>query len=278
VGTDPILLERAVTAGAFSAVAGELGTGRVVAFGSHPEFGFDLAMVEWGAPAQMLVNAALWQASSAVPRGAAEWTYLGQPGPVALPRGAAFSLVQEQAAVLAQDIAKLRVRSIDPVPSWLTPAYAMSVFGLSPVEIWTQSLDDIETFANRISLMAGELSSSVAAFGTTLAEREALAQIERFLLDERPAAWRQDGGYQGVLALLRIAHEMCESAIEQWGIELGAPGGPYGYLQENPFHLVAGSYLAAVGCVGGALQLMRALTAEVALVRRSVNADAVLVG
>jgi hypothetical protein len=43
---------------------------------------------------------------------------------------------------------------------------------------------------------------------------------------------------------------------------LGPPDGPYGYFDTNPYHLVAGSYLAAVGCVAGARQLLRALTAE----------------
>jgi hypothetical protein len=267
-GAEPILIERAATAGAFSAVAGELGVGRVVAFGSHPEFGFDLAMVEWGAPAQMLVNAALWQAASPAPRGAVAWSYREQPGTVALPRGSAFALVQEQATALVNAITELRTMEIDPVPTWLTGPYAMSVFGLSPVEIWTQSLADIERFAGNISEMAGSLRDSASTLGTSADEREALAQMERWLLDERPAAWRQDGGYHGVVALLRTAREMCESAIAQWNVELGPPDGPYAYFHENPFHLVAGSYLAAIGCVGGALQLMRALTAELDLVHR----------
>jgi hypothetical protein len=267
-GSESILLKRAAAAGAFSAVAGELGVGRVVAFGSHPEFGFDLAMVEWGAPARMLVNAALWQAAAPAPRGAVAWSYREQPGPIALPRGSAFALVQDQATALVSDITQLRMMEIDPVPTWLTGPYAMSVFGLSPAEIWTQSLDDIERFASNISEMAGSLRESASALGTSDDEREALAQIERWLLDERPAAWRQDGGYHGVAALLRTAHEMCESAIAQWNVELGPPAGPYAYFHENPFHLVAGSYLAAVGYAGGALQLMRALTAELDLVHR----------
>jgi hypothetical protein len=267
-GSGQTLLDRAAAAGGFSAIAGELGTGRVVAFGSHPEFGFDLAMAEWGTPAQLLVNAVLWHAAHAKSRDLSSWSYLDQPGPVALPRGAVFAMVQAQAATLAQDVAVLRERSIDPIPGWLVSDYAMSVFGLSPAEIWMESLDAIETFAARISSLAVEVSGATAGFGTSTVEREVLAQIDRWLLDERPAGWQQDGGYQGVLALLRIADEMCVSAIDQWHVELGPPAGPYAYFHENPFHLVAGSYLAAVGCAGGALQLMRALKSEVALVDR----------
>ncbi|MGH2548500.1 MAG: BPL-N domain-containing protein [Thermomicrobiales bacterium] len=263
-GLGPTLLDRAAASGGFSAIAGELGTGRVVAFGSHPEFGFDLAMAEWGAPAQLLVNAVLWQAAHAKSRDLSAWSYLVQPGPVVVPRGAVFAMVHAQAATLVQDVATLRARSIDPTPGWLANDYAMSVFGLSPAEIWTQSLEAIETFAARISSLAEEIAAVSARFGTSTVEREALAQIDRWLLDERPASWQQDGGYQGVLALLRIAHEMCVSAVDQWNVELGPAAGPYAYFHENPFHLVAGSYLAAVGCVGGAMQLMRVLRTEMA--------------
>jgi hypothetical protein len=89
------------------------------------------------------------------------------------------------------------------------------------------------------------------------------------MLDERPAAWKQDGGYQGVAALLRTAHEMCSAALDRWDVELGPPAGPYDYFLENPYHLVAGSYLAAIGCVAGAVQLLRALTAEATMVSRA---------
>ncbi|CAN5521602.1 hypothetical protein BH09CHL1_BH09CHL1_13130 [soil metagenome] len=275
-GSRPTLLDRAAASGGFSAIAGELGTGRVVAFGSHPEFGFDLAMAEWGAPAQLLVNAVLWQASQAKARDLSAWSYLDQPGPVVVPRGSVFAMVQTHAATLAQDVAFLRARSIDPIPGWLANEYAMSVFGLSPVEIWTQSLDAIEAFATRISALAVEIARATAGFGTSTVEREVLSQIDRWLIDERPSIWQQDGGYQGVLALLRIAHEMCVSAVDQWGVELGPPAGPYAYFHENPFHLVAGSYLAAVGCAGGALQLMRALKSEVTVAARRVGSPILL--
>ena len=61
---DTTYLAQAVNAGRYSVAAGEIGLGRVVAFGSHPEFGFDLAMTEWGEPAHMFVNAVLWQATA----------------------------------------------------------------------------------------------------------------------------------------------------------------------------------------------------------------------
>lgn len=262
--TGPTLLERSATAGKHSAIAGELGAGRAAAFGSHPEFGFNLAMTEWGAPARMLVNAALWQASHRA-HPAAEWSYRESPGAVSSPRGASLAIVEALTAQLQTDVAALRELPIDPLPRWLHSDYAMSVFGLSSVEIWRQSLDDIAEISGDIAARAGGLRDAIAGLGNDCSAREAVALLDHFILDERPAAWRQDGGYQGIATLLRTAHEMCAAAIAQWDVELGPPAGPYDYLFENPYHLVAGSYLAAVGCVAGAVQLMRVLESEVAL-------------
>jgi hypothetical protein len=58
---------------------------------------------------------------------------------------------------------------------------------------------------------------------------------------------------------------MCDAALERWDLALGPPAGAYGYMHENPYHLVAGSYLAAIGCVGGALSLLRALGDELSM-------------
>jgi hypothetical protein len=265
------LLDRASAAGKYSIVAGELGIGRAVAFGSHPEFGFNLAMDEWGAPARMLVNAALWQAASRPVEQRRRWSYRDTPGPAAAPRGTSLALVQRLARQVAQDATALRQRSIDPLPRWLTVEYAMSVFGMTPIEIWCQSIDDIESLANCIVEQAAELGDRLATMGASDAEREVAMQIDRWMLEVRPAAWRQDGGYQGVAALLRTAHEMCRAASDRWDIELGPPAGPYDYFLENPYHLVAGSYLAAIGCVSGAVQLLRALTAEASLVSRTAG-------
>ena len=38
----------------------EIGDGRIVAFGLHPEFGSEPTMLEWGKPARLLANAAEW--------------------------------------------------------------------------------------------------------------------------------------------------------------------------------------------------------------------------
>lgn len=259
----PTYLARAVAAGRFSIMAGEFGLGRVVAFGSHPEFGFDLPMVRYGQPARMLANAVLWQAMSV---GRSSVPPQPPSGRIGLPIGSALAEVQPATTALIERVHALQERRIEPAPAWLNPEYAMSVFGLPPQDIWLESLSDIESLAGEAASRSGDLAAriaGIAATGTlTKPVLTALFQIEHWLLDERPAEWEQDGGYQGVLSLLRTATRMCDKALANWDVTLGPPDGPYGYVHENPYHLVAGSYLAAVGGAAGAVQLLRALAAE----------------
>jgi hypothetical protein len=261
---EPTYLAQAIAAARFSIAAGELGRGRVVAFGSHPEFGFDLAMAEWGEPARMFVNAAFWQAAST--SGAGRESFASSSNPIGFPPG--YSLVEVHAAVEALQavVHELAARPIDPAPNWLAPAYAMSVFGMPPDAIWRQALDDLVALSSAVSAIAGELHQLIAGVDRTPADRlpwrQLMRLIDAWVLDERPPEWGQDGGYQGVRALLRTATRMCARALAQWDASLGPPAGPYDYFAENPYHQVAGSYLSASGCVAGAVQLMRGLRAE----------------
>jgi hypothetical protein len=177
--------------------------------------------------------------------------------------------VERLARQLVEDAALLGDRSISEPPAWLTRDYAMSVFGQTPVEIWSESLRDIASLAHELITLAENLNARISALGTSEMEREVVAQLDRWILEERSGAWQQDCGYQGIASLLRTAHEMLRSAEKQWDVELGPPAGPYDYFLENPYHMVAGSYLAAIGCVSGAIQLLRAVDAEVTLVEHA---------
>jgi hypothetical protein len=273
------LLERAIDTGQYSAVAGEFGRGRVVAYGSHPEFGFDLAMAHWGDAARMLVNTVLWQAASMAdrPTGAA----LDRPsGRLALPAGTAYDEVATAAATIRGRIQAVRERPIEPAPGWLRPEYSLSLFGLPPNEIWRRSLDETDELAVRVADLATLLREQTVAVLAGAAERggddltAAVLRVERWLLDERPHEWRQDGGYHGALALLKLATRMCDEAVARWEDDLGPPDVAYSYLHENPYHLVVGSYLAAIGCVAGAWHLLRAAAAELDMAMRVAGGPA----
>jgi hypothetical protein len=262
---DSTYLAQAVRAGRFSIAAGELGLGKVVAFGSHPEFGFDLAMADWGEPARMFANAVLWQAVAGSLQSANQVPARSEA--VSLPSGSSLRSVQRASESLQVVVGLLEGQAITPAPSWLAPEYSMSVFGLPPHAIWRESLSQIALLAAECSSIAEQLREAIelADLANTSPLLDAVQLIDRWVLDERGPEWGQDGGYQGVRHLLLTAAAMCQRALEQWNVELGPPAGPYDYFNENPYHLVAGSYLAAIGCVAGATQLMRGLRAEWAM-------------
>jgi hypothetical protein len=72
-------------------------------------------------------------------------------------------------------------------------------------------------------------------------------------------SWELDGGYHGVVPLLEQSVQLLDQTLETWGFDPGEPtGNPYAGIIDNPYHLVAGSYLAAVGRVSGAALLTEA--------------------
>jgi hypothetical protein len=268
-GTDPTVLERAIAAEKASIVAGELGIGRVVAFGSHPEFGFDLAMREWGDPARMLVNAVVWQAAHGGCPRRKQRDERGPAVPASYPAEAKYAAIARSATALGAVAERLRERSIAPEPVWLSREYAMAFFGQTPSSIWARSLDDLVVLSGEITQLAGQLRVTMEQLLRNHSGDPALVDLERqaslWILSRRDPAWQQDGGFEGVLALLETAVARCERALTQWDVPLGPPAGAYAYVHENPYHLVAGSYLAAIGCAAGAWHLLKAFGAEIAL-------------
>jgi glutamine amidotransferase-like uncharacterized protein len=212
-------------AGVANIVAGPCGDGRVVLFGSHPEFGFGVAMEDEQPPARMLLNAIAWQLDENPrerPRTLAQRGEDGDPEQVA-----------DLATSLRERTAALRERGTGA--KWLAPAYAMSTFGRSGVEIWTLSLDAIDRLAGAAAARAGAVEPRVLGFRSD----------EGF-----------DGGYHGVIALLEQSLDLLDRALAEWGFDPGEPGGnPYRHMLDSPYHHVAGSYLAAVGRVGAAALL-----------------------
>ncbi|MGN6870961.1 MAG: BPL-N domain-containing protein [Solirubrobacteraceae bacterium] len=227
------LIDDAAQAGIANVVAGGHGQGRVVLFGSHPEFGFSIAMEDEQPPARMLLNAIDWQLSEsgAPERPPVDLVTHVEPREEDTDPGC----VGELADQLADRTAAIRARG-DHV-RWLEQAYAMSFFGLAPREIWSRSLDAIDRLAAQAAQHAGEIDPRVLGF-------------------RPPIEWELDGGYHGVVALLEQSLDMLDQALSAWRYDPGEPtANPYADMTTSPYHLVAGSYLAAVGRVGAAALL-----------------------
>jgi hypothetical protein len=235
VSSDP-LVDRAQAAGVANIVAGERGRGRVVLFGSHPEFGSSLSLDDTPASARLLTNAVAWQLDeSGRPERPHREVYtdgLIDPAVVESDRAGIDLLVQH----VAERCSRLRDRTSEP---WLDDGAAMSMFGESPRAIWTAALD-------RLPELAAEAGSAAATMRADL------------LSFRSPQEWNVDAGYLGVYALLETVERQLSAAETQWSDSWpGKVTDPYDHMLESPYHLVAGSYLAAVGGAASAALLAR---------------------
>ena len=140
-------------------------------------------------------------------------------------------------AALRTDITALTARALDR--KWISPQHAMSTFGRSPGAIWESALAASLRLLDEIAELADNLPPSVLTF-------------------EPASHWSVDFGYSGVLPLLSRAHAMLRQAGEYWDINVSSSSCyPYAYIDKSPYHLVAGSYLAAIGRITAAALLCR---------------------
>lgn len=227
------LLQRAAADGVANTVVGSSGNGRVVLFGSHPEFGSSLTMDDLPDTVRMLSNAIEWQLTES-PSERPKITLTADTLPVREGES-------ERAAALARQIRRRAeaLPTIIPQPSWLGNMYAMSVFGLSPADIWHQGVDEICRLAREVEAAVPDVAPRVLGF-------------------HQAAAWNTDIGYHGIVSLLELADALLARAQKNWSIELGPPSAePYAHIDSNPYHLVVGSYLSAMGLMTGAAVLCR---------------------
>jgi glutamine amidotransferase-like uncharacterized protein len=231
-----LLVDRAAEAGAANIVAGTRGAGRVVLFGSHPEFGLTISLDDLAITARLLTNAIDWQLAES---GAPDHPDIQ----VASERPVSPGTLEADLAVLPaladrirERTDRLRERTGEP---WLDQTSAMSMLGLTPREVWTAALDRIPGLTDEAARHAGAIAAPLVSF-------------------EPPAQWPVDGGFQGIRPLLTRAERQLEEAEANWRDDWpGAVNDGYDYMLESPYHLVAGSYLAAIGQVTSAALLSR---------------------
>ncbi len=262
------LLGRAADEGIANIVSGYNGLGRVLLFGSHPEFGYNLAMDEWGAPARMLANAAFWQSAQL---GAARPPIVKREAGTAQshPIGSGLSRLATACGAIGDAVEQLHdLTSADA--AWLEESHAMSVFGLSGREVWRRGLKDFTE-------ITGRLHDALARTQDLLKRANALLTDDRLAADPRkqllgqmlqaledalhyrtPTEWKQDFGYEGVLQMLERAESMLRRASDNSQMSFDASANPYAYFDSSPYQLVVGSYLAANGVYLNSWQLLQA--------------------
>lgn len=230
------LIDEAGAEGIPCAVAGPFGRGRVVLFGPHPEFGSSIGLDDPGSTVALLLNALEWQLGES-PR-------LSHPIPESLATdGVSDKSVVADLTSLPRLVARLtelcqEIESLDDVFGWLESSGAMSMFGRAPSELWLSALREIPKYADEVLQAEDHLGGALASFIP-------------------PESWVVDWGFRGAVPLLDKAEVQLTKARMLWTERSPSKhrsDDPYADEFENPYQLVAGSYLAAVGsCASAAL-------------------------
>ncbi len=237
--TDVLLIDQGVAAGVANIIAEEVGDGRVVLFGSHPEFGSGLALDDIGQASSLLLNAVGWQEASD-PRERAPFDGVltsRMPIPcelVATDREGIDGVVADIAGACRDLASAAASRDV----AWLRSDQAMSLFGREANEVWDAALAGIPAFAAEAAAGAHLVPDHILSFRS-------------------PRDWNVDGGFWGVAPLLEQVAELLHLASQRMALSYPAIDG-YDHMRDSPYHLIAGSYLAAIGRAADAALLVRA--------------------
>ena len=238
---DQLLIDQAAAAGAANIVAGRRGNGRVVLFGSHPEFGTSAAMDDASEAALMLLNALRWQLDESVSPGRRPAAIVSEGHVSAETAAADLDRLPALVARMTERCGELG--AVSDSPGWLSEKAALSMFGLSAQDIWNAALERIPELAREVLAAAPDVGPDLLSF-------------------RAPADWPLDGGFHGVVPLLEQADEQLARARASWDMTPSGDGtDPYADILDSPYHLVAGSYLAAIGRAAGAALLCRSALA-----------------
>lgn len=240
--------ERCVAAGAATGLEADVGDGRIVLFGSHPEFGLGPLLLGWSDAAALLVAAL-----ASVPGragGGASWSARPEQ-----PERAAGALAADAADALERAAARFEALAADAPEAWLTPEHAARFHGRDARTAWPED-------AAAAARVARATASDLAALAPSLDGDDAA------WLDDVPRA-DQDFGWMGLTQLLARVHAMLDAAEGAPEAPEAPPAHAYDRFDHHPFHLAVGSYLSAAGLVSAA-----ALTVVVLAARHDASTPA----
>lgn len=237
--------ERCVAEGAATAIEARVGRGRVVLFGSHPEFGLGPLLLGWGDAARLLVAALAALPRPARAAGVPEtaWTLrrtAAERDAATLARAAAVDL--ERAAERFERLARR-----PPLP-WLAPDRAPAFHGRGAIEAWPHD-------AGAAADVARAAAADLAGLAGGLGEGDA------GWLDDAPRP-DQDFGAMGLTQLLARIHAMLDAAERAAAEPPTRPAHAYDLFDRHPFHLAVGSYLSAAGLTAAAALVVVVLAAR----------------
>lgn len=236
-------LQRCIDAGAATAIEADVGSGRAVLFGSHPEFGMGALLLGWSDGAELLTSAL---AGPTATTGRAARATAGDPGwnverqlhhssPSELARAATASL--RRAAERFEHLGSSEVS--EHASGWLAPDMAARFHGVDAATAW---LRDTRAAATA----AGCAASQLLRLETLLGEQDLP------WLDDAPRP-DQDFGFVGLTQLIARIHAMLDAAEQALLLSPRRPQHAYDLFDSHPFHLTVGSYLSAAGLTAAAM-------------------------
>jgi len=223
----------------------DVGAGRALLFGSHPEFGLGPLLLGWGDGAALLVHALASCRSRRRTDADADPGWAIRPAaPLATVRELATGTV-DALERLAERFEALAVRDLR---DWLAPDHAASFHGSDARSAWQRDCTAAAHAARASALALGSLS-------------ERLGDADRGWLDDVPRD-DQDVGAMGLRQLLERADAMVSAAERSADEPAQRPAHAYDLFDRHPFHLAVGSYLSAAGLVSAAALVVAVLGAR----------------
>ncbi len=240
-GPDATTFDRCVARGAATGLEADVGAGRLLLFGSHPEFGLGPLLLGWGDAAALLVAAL-----SSVPSrslGGATWAARRTH-----PDRAATDLAHAAVAALTRAATRFEALAANVPEPWLTPDHAAAFHGRDARSAWPED-------ASAAARVAHATAHDLAALAPSLTAADAP------WLDDAPRA-DQDFGWMGLLQVLERVHAMLDAADAAPAAPDAPPAHAYDQFDRHPFHLAVGSYLSAAGLVSAAALTVVVLAAH----------------
>jgi hypothetical protein len=222
------LLERCISQGAFNAVVSAYAQGKVVLFGSHPEFGFDVLQLGWGKAVRLIANALGFQAQQRKSQKAAKDFALEKDATSLLLKSAERL---ERSARLFDELAELKDNA------WFEGRLP-SFLGLSAAQLWHDATRRGAQVALSTATLAYNLSTQTIA-------------IEHFWLDD-PQNSNQDVGFMGLKQLSEEIERQLELALKQLKSEPIPLAHAYDGFGLHPYQIAVSSYLSAAGLCAAA--------------------------
>jgi putative intracellular protease/amidase len=232
---------------AHNGVAAQYGSGTVVLFGSHPEFGFSSLQLGWGPGVRLLANALTYQAQKRI------WEAEASANRVHGSEQATLACtLRDTCAVLRQSAQHFHKLRQIATGRWLSKDHAPGFLGKNAAQLWHEGLAE-----------ASEITEKTAAILQTLLDEGTPLTAAALWLDNPPLP-NQDVGFMGLQQLANCIHEMLTEAQHALTTDPIPLAHAYDALDKHPYHLATGSYLSAAGLSAAALLCATVITTLVA--------------